>query len=109
MPLAATPCSFTYGDLARDRLELVRAGLEPSGPAAIGGPRPGPLVRVVAVLVDVPVRAAAVPDGAGQGGPQLAVEILGCPAADLDPAGVGAGQFVERRDDVVDRRLDDVD
>ena len=54
--------------------QLVGAALDPRGAAPVGAPQPRPLVRVVAVLVDVPVRAAGVPDGAGQRGAQLAVE-----------------------------------
>ena len=56
------------------RLELRRA-------PPVGAPRPWPLLRVVAVLVDVPVGAAAVPDRAGEGVAQLAVEVLGRLAA----------------------------
>ena len=61
--------------------QLVGAGREPLGAAPVGAPEPGPVARVVAVLVDVPVAAAAVPDGPGQGGAQLAVEVLGRLAA----------------------------
>ena len=58
------------GDPSRPRAARVpssRAGRRrapAAGPAAVGAPQPRPLARVVAVLVDVPVGAAAVPDGA---------------------------------------------
>ena len=51
---------------------------------------------VVAVLVDVPVRAARVPDGASQGVAQFGVEGVGGLAADLDPGGAGAAQLAQR-------------
>src|SRR3954465_7047601 len=70
--------------LVRCRSELVRARFEPRGAVAVGAPSPWPLVRVVAVVVDVPVRAAGVPDGAAQRRAQLTVERRRGMLADLD-------------------------
>ncbi len=49
-----------------------------------GAPSPGPLVRIVAVLVDVPVGAPRVPDGRAERRAELLIELLGGVAADLD-------------------------
>src|SRR2546423_7417559 len=78
------------GARGRDLGELIGSRLEARGPAPVSAPGPGPLVRVVAVLVDVPVGAAGVPDGCAQRCAQLALEPLGRGAPDLDPARVTA-------------------
>src|SRR3954451_24299315 len=88
--------------------ELVLAQVNPRRPAAVGAPGPGPLTRVVAVHVDVPVRAAGVPDAVGEGRSELAVEGVGGLPADLDPTRVGPAQLVEGADHVAHPRLDRV-
>src|SRR5712691_6316381 len=95
--------------LGRGRAHLVGARLGLRRPAAIPAPQPGPLVRIVAVLVDVPVRAPRVPHRSAEGVPKLAIEALGGLAADLDPARVGALELPEGIDHVVDPRLVRVD
>src|SRR5215208_486014 len=88
--------------LALRRAQRVGAGLQLLGAAAVGGPQPRPLVRVVAVGVHVPVRAAGVPDRAGQRPAQLAIEALGGLALDLDALRVGPVELLERGDHVAD-------
>ena len=66
--------------------QLVRSGLDLRGPAAVGAPQPRPLAGVVAVLVEVPARAAGVPDGVGQRLAQLAVVGLERRGPQLDRA-----------------------
>src|SRR6476619_3464949 len=78
--------------------ELVGTGNQVLGAAAVAAPQPWPLARVVAVLVDVPVRAAGVPDGVAQGLAQLAVEALGGLAPNLDAPGPVAFELAQRRD-----------
>src|SRR6266550_8485654 len=95
--------------LVRCRSELVRAWFEPRGAAAVGAPQPWPLVRVVAVVVDVPVRAAGVPDGGVQCGTELAVEDLGGVAVDLDLLRSRALELAQRSDQVAHAALDCVD
>src|SRR5947209_19906410 len=70
--------------------QLVGRVIDTGSPARVGTPKPRPLVRVVAVLVHVPIGAAGVPDAAGEGRAQLAVEGFGPLAPDLDPARVRA-------------------
>src|SRR3954452_23967400 len=81
----ASPIPFTPppSRTRSTRCEVIRARLQLCGAPAISAPEPGPLVRVVAVLVDVPVRAARMPDGPDECGAQLAVELLSRLASDL--------------------------
>src|SRR3954466_1354926 len=95
--------------LVRCRSELVRARFEPRGAASVGAPQPWPLVRVVAVVVDVPVRAAGVPDGGVQCGTELAVERLGGAAVDLDLLRSRALELAQRGDHMAHAALDRVD
>src|SRR3954469_7444155 len=89
--------------------ELVRAWFEPCGAAAVGAPQPWPLVRVVAVVVDVPVGAAGVPDGGVQCGTELPVEHLGGVAVDLDLLRSRALELAQRGDHMAHAALDRVD
>src|SRR5215211_376716 len=91
MPLTPPPSSTrsTGSELIRPRLEL-------GGPPAVVAPGPRPLVRVVAVLVDVPVGAAGVPHSAGERGTQLAVEPLRRLRPHLDSLGVPALELAQR-------------
>ena len=71
-----------------DAAQLIRARIDASGPPTVSAPQPRPLVRVVAVLIDIPIRAARVPDGACERGAQLPVEVRGGATCDLDLARV---------------------
>src|SRR3954454_10840603 len=95
--------------LVRRRSELVRAWFEPRGAAAVGAPPPWPLVRVVAVVVDVPVRAAGVPHGAAQRRAQLTVERRRGVAADLDLLRARALELSQPSEHMAHAALDRVD
>src|SRR4051794_3957363 len=89
--------------------EHVRAWFEPRRAAAVGAPPPWPLVRVVAVVVDVPVRAAGVPDGAAQRRAQLTVEPRRGVAAHLDLLRARALELAQPSEHMAHAALDRVD
>src|SRR5512133_96444 len=89
--------------------DLVRGRVDPGRTASVRGRGPWPQDRIVTVLVDVPARAAGVPDRASQGRAQPGIEAIRNLLADLNPLPIGTFQGVERRDDMAHPNLDGVD
>ena len=85
------------------------AGIDAGRPALVGGPQERPLVRVVAALVHVPVRAARVPDAHREARAQLAVELLRPLARHLDAPRARALERTEGGDHVPHPGFDHVD
>src|ERR1039457_1326844 len=105
------PWTRSGGGLALRRVcaELVCARLDPGSSSPVGAPEPWPLVGIIAVLIDVPARAAGVPDRRAEGGAQLRVERVGCLTSDLDPRRARSLEMAESRDHMADAGLDRVD
>src|SRR5436309_10079783 len=93
--------SLTLPELTRGRAQRIRVCTDLFSSTAVSAPQPRPLVRVISALIDVPARAAGMPDGLRQRRTYLPIEGLKCLGPDLNRAGVLPVELPQRGDDVL--------